>query len=168
MADASARRGGREGPRTGKLISFNLAGDQRPPTGFTAPPKTLARSSHIDFRAFQHPAAREETRGRGNGRKWEIAPFAPSNPFLVLYAKKVAMIPPASPADSLSRGTRETYLPIFSFIVGLHVRFVSALPMIFPILHQHQVVAAGVRGDAREFRFRERSIFAARAVVARA
>lgn len=40
-----------EGPRTGKLISFNLAGDQRPPTGFTS------AASHIDFRASRRHLA---------------------------------------------------------------------------------------------------------------
>jgi len=48
------------------------------------------------------------------------------------------------------------------------VPFVFALPMILSILHQQQMIAAGVRGNARGSRFRERSIFAARAVVARA
>lgn len=56
MADARVQEeAARKGPRSGKLISFNLAGDQRPPTGFTAPEDP--RFSYIDFRAFQHPTA---------------------------------------------------------------------------------------------------------------
>lgn len=47
-----------EGPRTGKLISFNLAGDQRPPTGVL---RRASAAAHIDFRASRrYPASTEK------------------------------------------------------------------------------------------------------------